>query len=145
MSTPSQKTQGYIVTRLLVGVIGLILSIALHELFHIAMHWGRIKHIDFFPNLWTVVRIDATIPPGYDLNGEEIAAYGITLLVIIITTLIIFTIRDSEDKRTSSQILFPNDREMQKLGPSKMLGLLGMDISGQPIQKPNRPKRSKKS
>lgn len=69
------------------------------------------------------MQIDAWIPPGYDLDGEEIAAYGITLLVMFITVIFIFRIKDSEDKRSSAQILFPEDREMQKLKPSEMLEL----------------------
>lgn len=119
-----KNMQGYVVVRVLVGILGLILSVALHELFHILMHLGRIRHIDFFPTPWSVVKIDAVIPPGYDLEGEEMVAYGITLLVIFITTLIIFKIKDSEDKRSSSQILFPGDKEMQKMKPSEMIRLL---------------------
>lgn len=131
MNTHVNGSRGYLAVRVLVGMLGLMLSLVLHELFHIVMHWNRITHINFFPNPWTAVEIDAWIPPGYDLEGEEIVAYGITLVVMLITTGIIFMIKDSEDKRSSGQILFPEDKEMQKLDPSRMLELSDLDDTGE--------------
>ena len=113
--------------RVLVAMVGLTLSVVLHELFHVLMHWGEVTHINFFPNLWTVVEIETAISPGYDLDGEEIVAYGITLFVLLMTTVIVFRIKDSEDKRSVGQILFPKDKEMQKMDPSEMLGLYEWD------------------
>lgn len=127
MSKTANSSRGYLLTRVLVGLIGLTLAVVLHELFHIAMHWGRITHISLFPSPWSLVQIDTALPPGYDLEGEEIAAYGITLLVMFITTIIIFRIRDSEDGRSTSEILFPDDKEMQKLNPSEILELSELD------------------
>lgn len=77
------------------------------------------------------MEINTSLPPGYDLEGEEIAAYGITLLVILITTVIIFRIGDSDDKRSSAQILFPKDKKMQKLSASKLLELTDLDNTQQ--------------
>lgn len=128
--------QGSITLRVLVGFIGLFLSVALHELFHIVMHWNEIRHIDFFPTPWSMVQIDAVIPKGYDLEGEEMAAYGITLFVLFITALIIFRMKDSEDKRSSGEILFPDDNKMQHLKPSKMLELSELDEDSEPIKQP---------
>lgn len=130
------KMHSYVAVRVLVGIIGLVLSVVLHELFHILMHWDRIRHIEFFPNPWTVIRLDAWIPPAYDLEGEEMAAYAITLFVLFITALIIFKIKDSEDTRSTSQILFPDDKEMQKLSPNQMLELSELDeeITPTPLQ-----------
>lgn len=122
-----KAAEGYVVVRVLVGILGLTLSVVLHELFHIFMHWGRITHIKFFTNPWSIVEIEAATPPGYDVEGEEMVAYGITLLVIFITTVIIFRIKDSEDKRSTKQILFPGDKDMQKLDPSEMLELSELD------------------
>ena len=111
------------------------------------MHLGRITHIDFFPTLWTVVKIDAAIPEGYDLDGEEVAAYGITVLVILITTIIIFKIKDSEDTRSSGQILFPHDKEMQKLNPAQLLKLSDIEdtVAPAPATPPIRRKGKSKS
>jgi hypothetical protein len=136
MSTPARKTnkkvlykstQGYVAAKVVVGLLGFTLSLVLHELFHVVMHWGNITHVNFFPNPWTVVQINTSIPPGYDLDGEEVIAYGITLLVIFITTIILFRMNDSDDKRTSGQILFPDDTKMQKMSAARMLKLSGLD------------------
>lgn len=126
--------QGNVALRILVGAIGLFLSVALHELFHIVMHWQDIRHIDFFPTPWSMVQIDAVIPEGYDLAGEEMAAYGITLFVVFITALIIFKMKDSEDKRSSGEILFPDDDKMQHLKPSQMLELSELDEDSEPTK-----------
>jgi hypothetical protein len=123
MSKTQNQSRGYIATRVVIGLIGLTLSVVLHELFHILVHWGHVTHVSFFPRLTTIVEIKAWLPPGYDLEGEEIAAYGITLVVMLITTIIIFRVGDSEDKRSPSQILFPKDKEMQKLDLSNVLEL----------------------
>ncbi len=122
-SRKSLGSRGYLATRVMVGLLGLILSVVLHELFHILVHWGDVKHVHFLSSGGAIVEVNVWAPPGYDLEGEEIAAYGITLLVILITTMIIFKIGDSEDKRSSAQILFPKDKEMQKISPSKLLEL----------------------
>lgn len=122
--------------QILIGLLGFTLSLVLHELFHILVHWNHIQHIDFFPNLLTVVQVDVMLPAGYDIEGEEIAAYGITLLVMILTVMAIYKIRDTDDNRSVGQILFPNDRKMQKLDPSKMLELSGLnqdDLTTPPV------------
>lgn len=140
-------SRGYLAVKVLIGLIGLTLSVVLHELFHILMHWGRISHISLFPRFGSIVEIDAKLPPGYDLAGEEMAAYAITLVVIFITTVIIFRIGDSEDKRSSAQILFPEDKEMQKLNPAEMLELseLEEDLPQAPTPKLKSRKTSMKS
>ena len=109
-----------------IGLLGFVLSLALHELFHILVHWNHIRRIDFFPNLLTVVQVDVMLPDGYDIDGEEIAAYGITLLVMILTVMAIYKVRDSDDQRSAGQILFPDDSKMQKLNPTDMLELSGL-------------------
>lgn len=128
--------QGSIALRVLVGAVGLFLSVALHELFHIVVHWQDIRHIDFFPTPWSMVQIDVAIPEGYDLIGEEMAAYGVTLFVLFVTAFIIFKMNDSEDKRSSGEILFPDDSKMQHLKPSQMLELSELDEDSEPT-KPN--------
>ena len=32
-----------------IGLIGFVLSIVLHELFHVLMHWGHVTAIHIFP------------------------------------------------------------------------------------------------
>lgn len=138
----ARKSRGYVIVAILIGLLGLTLSLVLHELFHVFMHWGSVSHINFFPHMGALVQVDVMLPPGYDLEGEEIAAYCITLLVILITVAIIFKIGDSEDKRSSGQILFPNDKKMQKMNPSKMLELSELDdMSSAPSPKQDKKKQ----
>lgn len=135
----ARKSRGYVIVAILIGLLGLTLSLVLHELFHIFMHWGSVRHVNFFPHLGALVEVDVALAPGYDLEGEEVAAYCITLLTILVTVAIIFMIGDSEDKRSSGQILFPNDKKMQKMNPSKMLELSELDDAI-----PSTPKRTNK-
>lgn len=123
--TPTKKSSNYLGTKILVGVIGLTLSIVLHELFHVLMHLDQVPHIGLFPaHSGAIAEILVWLPQGYDLEGEEIAAYMITLIVMLFTVMVIFEIHDHTDERTSGQILFPNDKEMQKLNPSELLRLI---------------------
>jgi hypothetical protein len=116
----------YVWLQILVGLIGVVLSIVLHELFHVLMHFDQAPHIGLFPgHNGAIVEILVRLPPGYDLEGEEFAAYTITLLVLLITIVIIFWIRDAADKRSAGQILFPDDKKLQKMSPSEMLKLSG--------------------
>ena len=132
------KPRKYLWTKILVGVLGVTLSVVLHELFHILMHWSYITRVVFFPTLGTVVQIDTALPPGYDLDGEEIVAYFITLLTILLTFAIVLRIHDSEDKRSPGQIIFPNDSDMQKLNPTELLDLAEKADPGQVVFTPKR-------
>jgi len=109
---------------MLVALIGFVLSIILHELFHVALHWDQIPHIGLFPqHSGAIAEVLVWLPTGYDLEGEEIAAYMITLAVWIITIMIIYKIHDAEDDRTAGQILFPDDKKMQEMSPDDLLDL----------------------
>jgi hypothetical protein len=115
----------YLGIKVVIGLIGLTLSIILHELFHVLMHLDQIPHIGLFPgHSGAIVEILVQLPQGYDLEGEEIVAYTITLLVMLATVMIIFKIHDHTDERTSAEILFPYDKEMQKMSPEELLKLV---------------------
>ena len=122
---PVKKSPSYLGTKIIVGLIGLTLSIVLHELFHVLMHLDQVPRIGLFPaHSGAIAEILVWLPQGYDLEGEEIAAYTITLIVMLFTVMVIFEIHDHTDERTSGQILFPNDKEMQKMSPSDLLRLI---------------------
>lgn len=144
MSKRAAKPKGHLTAQILVGLIGAILSLALHELFHILMHWGHITHVYFFPSPGTIIELGVNLPPDYDIDGEEMVAYMITFIVVLITILIIFKIQDSEDSRSAAQILFPKDKEMQKMNPAKMLELSGLANAASPKRVARKPKRRKK-
>lgn len=123
----TKKWNNHLGAKIAVGVMGLISSVMLHELFHIFMHWGEVRHVSIFPSDSALVGIGVWVPPGYDMEGEEIAAYGITLIVILITSMTIAKMNDNYDERSIGQILFPNDEKMQHLSPEEMLRLSGLD------------------
>lgn len=121
------KRKSYLAHKIVIGIIGLVLSILAHELFHIAMHWPYVTYVGLFPNHNAIAEVLVWLPAGYDLEGEEIAAYLITLIIMIMTIIVIFRVGDETDQRSSSEILFPNDKRMQKLSPTEMLQLAGLD------------------
>lgn len=91
--------------RLVVACLGLILSVILHELFHICMHWGNVVGIQLFSESGTIAEVIVRVPRGYDLETEEIIAYGITITVMLVTFYIVAKIHDSMDTRSLSEIL----------------------------------------
>lgn len=106
-----------------VGIIGLFLSVALHELFHILMHWGHITAIRILPNTSAIVEVDAMMAPDYDLQVEETIAYSITFAVILITAIIMTKIIESRDRRTFGQTFLPKWSEMNDLNSDELVEL----------------------
>ena len=162
-STPAipAKKQNYLEVKIVIAIIGLILSIVLHELVHVLLHIDQVPHIGLLPaHTGAIVEILVDLPQGYDLEGEEFLAYAVTLLVMLATVMIIFKIHDHTDERTSAEILFPNNKEMQKLTPDELLRLVDKadiaevhktvrsDKYSPPVQPPvtaaPKPKKSKK-
>ncbi len=108
---------------LMVGIIGLFLSAALHELFHIALHWGHITAIRIFPNPSAIVEIDAAMTPNYDLQFEETIAYSITFAVVLITAIIMTKMVEACDSRTFSETLLPKWSTMSDLESQELVEL----------------------
>lgn len=123
MVQTTNKHNSYLWAKICVGVIGVIASIVLHELFHVFVHWGDISGYSLFSRHGAVVELFVWAPQGYDLEGEEMFAYAITLATLLITVMLIFRIHDATDDRTAGQILFPNDKEMQKIPPAELLSM----------------------
>jgi len=114
---PSKPKRGYagLGFSIFAGTIGVILSIMLHELFHVLMHWKTIVHFGVFVNPWTLVEIDVNEPEGYDFVTEEIMAYCITIVVIVITIYVIAKIHDHYDKKSLRQTLVPKGSSLSTL------------------------------
>lgn len=74
-------------------LIGLLLSIILHELFHYIIHYGHIIRVSFFTNN-NIVQIVTVTPKDYNVLVEELVAYAIITVVIILTIILITTIKD---------------------------------------------------
>jgi len=114
--------------RVLVGLIGLLLSVLLHELFHVIMHWGHIVGVGLFTNPATIVEIVVSVPKGYSTDFEELIAYTITVLTMLVTVIIICKIHDAKDTRTFNQIIFPKNSEMHHLSTTEVMKLTHIDF-----------------
>ena len=79
-------------------IIGLVLSVVLHELFHVLLHIGHIQHIDVFPNNGNIAQVVVDYQAGYNLALEEAFAYGITITLMLVT-LVIFFLKMTERKK----------------------------------------------
>lgn len=123
MAKRKDTHNSYLWAKICVGMIGVIMSIVLHELFHILVHWGDIERYGLFSRHGAVVELLVWAPQGYDLEGEEMFAYAITLITLLFTVMLIFRIQDATDDRTAAQILFPNNKEMQKIPPPELLSM----------------------
>lgn len=128
MSEP-KKHESFLWAKICVGIIGIILSIVFHEMFHIAMHWNDIQGHGLFSKHGAVVELFVWAPQGYDLEGEEMFAYAITLMTLLVTIMIIYRIHDATDDRSAAQILFPNDKEMHKIPPAELLSMAEITAS----------------
>jgi len=103
---------------ILVAVIGGLLSITLHELLHIVLHWGEITGIRILPNFYTLAEVIIDIPDHYDLAGEEFLAYLVSAAVLLATAATITRMYDRADTRSVQQILFPHRLQTNTL-PAK--------------------------
>lgn len=66
-------------------LLGAVVAVLAHEMFHIIMHWGTISKVEFFVD-GAVVRLSGIMPKGYSPASEEVVAYIITIVVILIST-----------------------------------------------------------
>ena len=111
--------------RVVVGSIGLFLSIALHELLHIILHWGNITMIGLFPSSGTIMQEIVVVPQGYNVGLEEAAAYTITMVTMITTIIVVWHIHDA--KSLSKQP--PHRDELSQLIEfAHSHGLLGKNV-----------------
>ncbi len=109
--------------RTLIGILGAILSIVLHELFHIIVHWGDIVSIILFPNARTIVEINSLSTHQYNTDLEELLAYSITIATLLVTTIIICRIHDKKDSRSFSKTLLPKSSSMHDLTDTQLIEL----------------------
>ena len=98
-----------------VGLVGVIMSVGLHELFHVLVHWGDIASIHLFPDRHAIVEIVLRSPHDFDLRLEEMAAYSITFLVLVITIAVVNRLGDRASEKSFSQLLFPDEASPREL------------------------------
>lgn len=140
---PAAKPQNYLWHKIVIVIIGLVLSVVLHEAFHIGVHWGEIESISFFQGE-SIAEIIVTKHSDSDIQGEEMAAYLITLLVIFFTVMIVYRINDATDTRTVRQILSEDSKDLQKMKSAEFKKLVGKtDIAGSKDKSSVKSKKSK--
>ena len=98
-----------------VGTIGLTMSVVLHELFHIFVHWGEIASVDLFPSRHAIVEIVLSSPREFNLLVEEAIAYSITLLVLLMTVVLVNKLQDRASEKSFSQLFFPGESDPRGL------------------------------
>jgi len=105
---PLFRVSRSLLIKLLVGVIGLLFGVILHEALHIWLHWGEIDHVSLFTHSAIVeARLDTVV---HDIQGEEMAAYSLSITTWLVTVIIIAKIHDESDERSSHDILFPRSK-----------------------------------
>lgn len=109
--------------RVLIALLGLILSVVLHELFHIVVHWGDIVTIRLFPNAHTIVEVNSLSTHYYNTDLEELLAYSITVATLLVTTIIICRIHDKKDTRSFSRSVLPKSSSMHDLTEAQLIEL----------------------
>lgn len=113
--------------RFVIAFVGLILSIALHELFHIIVHWGHVTSVSFFSNHYAIVQLTVDASSPFNAVEEEAIAYIITSIVALFTMIAIWRVSDKKDTRTFSQIIAPwnhsksQSRRMVQMADKKKL------------------------
>lgn len=140
MRAPTQKViHNLFDARIIVGIIGVMLSIVLHEAFHIILHIGEIQSFSIFPDHNALVSIFFVPSTGdVDLAFEEATAYLITIITLVLTVMLINDIHEARDKRSVEQILFPNiarsknSRSQNKKSSDSLAKLLGIKNSPAP-------------
>ncbi len=93
--------------RTVVALGGVILSIVLHELFHIIIHWSEITNISLFPDANAIAEVIFAPIGEYDLVVEEAIAYTITMITLIMTAMLVAEIHDARDRKTVQQTVLP--------------------------------------
>lgn len=111
-------------TRFLVAIGGGILSVALHELFHIIMHWGSITGIHLFGAGGAIAEVEFVAPPIYDINIEELCAYTITAVTLLLTVKLLWELQDALSTKTSNDILTQNIHTFDHMNPIELLDFM---------------------
>lgn len=91
--------------RVLIAVAGVLLSVFMHELFHVLVHWGDIHSVHLFPDAHAIVEITLASPAEHSLVVEEMFAYGITMVTLIFTAMLIGDVYDARDNRSTERIV----------------------------------------
>ncbi len=118
-----QVRRSFFDTRIIVAVIGIILSIVLHELIHVVFHWGHITHIGLFSSHGAIVEILSTTAISYDPLIEEAIAYAVTLSTLLATAVATAYTHDKRDTKSFTQTVFPKNSSLHRLSKQELFEL----------------------
>lgn len=111
------RTLHYLIDlRIIILFLGLLLSIIMHELFHIVMHWDEINSISVFPDHNAIVTIFLSPSDEYDVMVEELFAYLITMITIILAIMLVGDINESRDNRSIRQLILGKNSNLRDAG-----------------------------
>lgn len=107
-------------------VVGVIASIVFHEVFHVLMHLGNVARVEIFPGKFTICEIVLKYPENYDLDGEEVAAYLISTVTLLVTGYMASRMYDSMDSRRIKDvdILAGNMNRQELIEGATRIGLI---------------------
>lgn len=91
--------------RLVLLLAGLLMSVVLHELLHVLLHWGYVTSISVFPAPFVIAEVRFLVAPGYDIIPEEIAAYALSIAVLVLTLMKVLSIPSRKTGKTTVQQL----------------------------------------
>lgn len=110
-----QIRRAFFDSRTIVASVGIVLSVVLHEAFHVLVHWGNITSVEFFPDSHAIMAITATTQQGYDVHLEEGIAYMITFATLVVTAMVVSRLSDRKDGRTVAQMMIPRYSTLNKI------------------------------
>ena len=115
--------------RVIIAIIGVVMSIVMHELFHVIIHWNEIIEVGLFPDRHAIFEVLFVPTADDDIVVEEIVAYAITMATLVITAMIINDINELRDKRSVSQIVMNNrsSKAQNKANSENLATLLGIE------------------
>lgn len=79
-------------TRIAIALTGVFLSVILHELYHVVIHWGDVVAFRILPAPFVLAEVEFISRPGHSLFAEELVAYTISSLVIITTVFVLLAL-----------------------------------------------------
>lgn len=121
--------------RVIIASVGILLSVVLHELFHMLVHFGNVVSFGFLNGSHAIAHVTVSAPAGYDVNFEEFIAYTITFSVLLMTAIVIWSISDSKDSRSFARHLLPKHSDMHGLSSDELYALV--DKAGLFSRKPS--------
>lgn len=96
-------------SRVIVGLVGALLSVVMHELFHVIVHLGEVTGVSILPGTGAIVAVTLAYTAEYHQGLEEALAYVVTLVVLLLTTMLVCDIHDSRSTKSIRQTILPKD------------------------------------